>query len=82
MIFDKLYKMLSFGFSDKVIMNGYVLVGLYGNGFKLGFMCLGKDVIVFIKNGESMSVGFLFQIYLEVIKVEYVVVLIVVFNKY
>ncbi|XP_004696997.2 MORC family CW-type zinc finger protein 3 [Echinops telfairi] len=79
---DKLHKMLSFGFSDKVTMNGHVPVGLYGNGFKSGSMRLGKDAIVFTKNGESMSVGFLSQTYLEVIKAEHVVVPIVAFNNH
>ncbi|XP_063080546.1 MORC family CW-type zinc finger protein 3 [Cavia porcellus] len=79
---DKLHKMLSFGFSDKVTMNGHVPVGLYGNGFKSGSMRLGKDAMVFTKNGESMSVGFLSQTYLEVIKAEHVVVPIVAFNKH
>ncbi|XP_029794849.1 MORC family CW-type zinc finger protein 3 [Suricata suricatta] len=79
---DKLHKMLSFGFSDKVTMNGHVPVGLYGNGFKSGSMRLGKDAIVFTKNGESMSVGFLSQTYLEVIKAEHVVVPIVAFSKH
>ncbi|XP_054556260.1 MORC family CW-type zinc finger protein 3 isoform X2 [Talpa occidentalis] len=79
---DKLHKMLSFGFSDKVTMNGRVPVGLYGNGFKSGSMRLGKDAIVFTKNGESMSVGFLSQTYLEVIKAEHVIVPIVAFNKH
>uniref|UniRef100_A0A8D1GB08 MORC family CW-type zinc finger 3 n=1 Tax=Sus scrofa TaxID=9823 RepID=A0A8D1GB08_PIG len=72
---------LIFGFSDKVTMNGHVPVGLYGNGFKSGSMRLGKDAIVFTKNGESMSVGFLSQTYLEVIKAEHVVVPIVAFSK-
>ncbi|XP_053420861.1 MORC family CW-type zinc finger protein 3 isoform X1 [Nycticebus coucang] len=79
---DKLHKMLSFGFSDKVTVNGHVPVGLYGNGFKSGSMRLGKDAIVFTKNGESMSVGFLSQTYLEIIKAEHVVVPIVAFNKH
>ncbi|XP_010634882.1 MORC family CW-type zinc finger protein 3 isoform X1 [Fukomys damarensis] len=79
---DKLHKMLSFGFSDKVTMNGHVPVGLYGNGFKSGSMRLGKDAIVFTKNGESMSVGFLSQTYLEAIKAEHVVVPIVAFNRH
>ncbi|XP_076405354.1 MORC family CW-type zinc finger protein 3 isoform X2 [Peromyscus maniculatus bairdii] len=79
---DKLHKMLSFGFSDKVTVNGHVPVGLYGNGFKSGSMRLGKDAIVFTKNGETMSVGFLSQTYLEVIKAEHVVVPIVTFNKH
>ncbi|KAJ1113079.1 hypothetical protein NDU88_001338 [Pleurodeles waltl] len=43
---DKLHKMLSFGFSDKVTVNGHVPVGLYGNGFKSGSMRLGKDAIL------------------------------------
>uniref|UniRef100_A0A8C5KZ84 Morc S5 domain-containing protein n=1 Tax=Jaculus jaculus TaxID=51337 RepID=A0A8C5KZ84_JACJA len=71
---DKLHKMLSFGFSDKVTVNSHVPVGLYGNGFKSGSMHLGKDAIVFTKNGETMSVGFLSQAYLEVIKAEHVLV--------
>uniref|UniRef100_A0A8C0A3L3 MORC family CW-type zinc finger 3 n=1 Tax=Bos mutus grunniens TaxID=30521 RepID=A0A8C0A3L3_BOSMU len=71
---DKLHKMLSFGFSEKVTMNDHVPVGLYGNGFKSGSMRLGKDAMVFTKNEESMSVGFLSQTYLEVIKAEHVVV--------
>ncbi|KAG8518556.1 MORC family CW-type zinc finger protein 3, partial [Galemys pyrenaicus] len=79
---DKLHKMLSFGFSDKVTMNGHVPVGLYGNGFKSGSMRLGKDAIVFTKNGESMSVGFLSQTYLEIIKAEHVIVPIVAFNQH
>nr|XP_020769562.1 MORC family CW-type zinc finger protein 3 isoform X2 [Odocoileus virginianus texanus] len=79
---DKLHKMLSFGFSEKVTMNDHVPVGLYGNGFKSGSMRLGKDAMVFTKNGESMSVGFLSQTYLEVIKAEHVVVPIVAFNKH
>lgn len=62
-------------------MNDHVPVGLYGNGFKSGSMRLGKDAMVFTKNGESMSVGFLSQTYLEVIKAEHVVVPIVAFNK-
>lgn len=76
------FSLFSFGFSDKVTMNGHVPVGLYGNGFKSGSMRLGKDAIVFTKNGESMSVGFLSQTYLEVIKAEHVVVPIVAFNKH
>ncbi|KAM5281186.1 MORC family CW-type zinc finger protein 3 [Ctenodactylus gundi] len=79
---DKLHKMLSFGFSDKVTVNGHVPVGLYGNGFKSGSMRLGKDAIVFTKNGETMSVGFLSQTYLQVIKAEHVIVPIVAFNKH
>ncbi|XP_074070042.1 MORC family CW-type zinc finger protein 3 isoform X2 [Macrotis lagotis] len=78
---EKLHKMLSFGFSDKVSVNGRVPIGLYGNGFKSGSMRLGKDAIIFTKNGESMSVGLLSQTYLEATKSEHVVVPIVAFNK-
>ncbi|XP_067322811.1 MORC family CW-type zinc finger protein 3 isoform X1 [Anolis sagrei] len=78
---DKLHKMLSFGFSDKVTLNGRVPVGLYGNGFKSGSMRLGNDAIVFTKNGEIMSVGMLSQTFLEVTKAEHVIVPIISFNK-
>uniref|UniRef100_A0A672V063 MORC family CW-type zinc finger 3 n=1 Tax=Strigops habroptila TaxID=2489341 RepID=A0A672V063_STRHB len=71
---EKLHKMLSFGFSEKCVVNGRVPVGLYGNGFKSGSMRLGKDAIVFTKNGESMSVGLLSQTFLEVTKAEHVIV--------
>uniref|UniRef100_A0A663EAM6 MORC family CW-type zinc finger 3 n=1 Tax=Aquila chrysaetos chrysaetos TaxID=223781 RepID=A0A663EAM6_AQUCH len=71
---EKLHKMLSFGFSEKSVMNGRVPVGLYGNGFKSGSMRLGKDAIVFTKNGETMSVGLLSQTFLEVTKAEHVMV--------
>lgn len=77
---DKLHKMLSFGFSDKVTVNGHVPVGLYGNGFKSGSMRLGKDAIVFTKNGETMNVGLLSQSYLEAISAEHVVVPIVTYT--
>nr|XP_056714731.1 MORC family CW-type zinc finger protein 3 [Euleptes europaea] len=78
---DKLHKMLSFGFSDKVIMNGHAPVGLYGNGFKSGSMRLGKDAIVFTKNEDGMSVGMLSQTFLRVTKAEHVIVPIISFNK-
>ncbi|NWY73551.1 MORC3 protein, partial [Erithacus rubecula] len=71
---EKLHKMLSFGFSEKSVMNGRVPVGLYGNGFKSGSMRLGKDAIVFTKNGDTMSVGLLSQTFLEVTKAEHVMV--------
>ncbi|XP_067401385.1 MORC family CW-type zinc finger protein 3 isoform X1 [Emydura macquarii macquarii] len=78
---EKLHKMLSFGFSDKVTINGRVPVGLYGNGFKSGSMRLGKDAIVFTKNGDTMSIGLLSQTFLEVTKAEHVIVPIVSFNR-
>ncbi|XP_073702201.1 MORC family CW-type zinc finger protein 3a [Garra rufa] len=81
MDYDKMYKMLSFGFSDKETINGHVPVGLYGNGFKSGSMRLGKDAIVFSKNGESMCVGLLSQTYLQEIHAENVIVPIVSFKR-
>ncbi|XP_059356130.1 MORC family CW-type zinc finger protein 3-like [Carassius carassius] len=81
MNYDKMYKMLSFGFSDKETINGHVPVGLYGNGFKSGSMRLGKDTIVFSKNGESMCVGLLSQTYLQEIHAENVIVPIVSFKR-
>ncbi|NXX88018.1 MORC3 protein, partial [Centropus bengalensis] len=78
---EKLHKMLSFGFSEKSVMNGRVPVGLYGNGFKSGSMRLGKDAIVFTKNGEAMSVGLLSQTFLEATKAEHVMVPIVTFDN-
>lgn len=49
-------------------------VGHYGNGFKSGSMRLGRDAIVFTKNGGTKSVGFLSQTYLEAIKAETILV--------
>uniref|UniRef100_A0A8C2IC69 MORC family CW-type zinc finger 3a n=1 Tax=Cyprinus carpio TaxID=7962 RepID=A0A8C2IC69_CYPCA len=81
MDYDKMYKMLSLGFSDKKATKGHVPVGLYGNGFKSGSMRLGKDTIVFSKNGESMCVGLLSQTYLQEIHAENVIVPIVSFKR-
>ncbi|XP_051565687.1 MORC family CW-type zinc finger protein 3-like isoform X2 [Myxocyprinus asiaticus] len=78
--YDKMYKMLSFGFSDKKAKNGHVPVGLYGNGFKSGSMRLGKDAIVLSKKEESMCVGLLSQTYLHKIQAENVIVPIVSFK--
>ncbi|XP_053483629.1 uncharacterized protein LOC128609188 isoform X2 [Ictalurus furcatus] len=65
MDYDKMHKMLSFGFSDKQTVNEHVPVGRYGNGFKSGSMRLGKDAIVFSKKADTMCVGLLSQTYLE-----------------
>ncbi|MEE6467884.1 hypothetical protein FKM82_008097 [Ascaphus truei] len=78
---DKLHKMLSFGFSNKVAVNGHVPVGLYGNGFKSGSMRLGRDTIVLTKNDSGMHVGMLSQSFLEKIGAEHVIVPIISFNK-
>lgn len=71
---EKLHKMLSFGFCDKVAKKGHMPVGHYGNGFKSGSMRLGRDAIVFTKNNFTKSVGFLSQSYLEAIKAETILV--------
>uniref|UniRef100_A0A6I8QFY7 Morc S5 domain-containing protein n=1 Tax=Xenopus tropicalis TaxID=8364 RepID=A0A6I8QFY7_XENTR len=78
---DELYNMLSFGFSDKVALDGHVPIGLYGNGFKSGSMRLGKDAIVFTKNESGMHVGMLSQTYLEKINAKLVLVPIISFNE-
>ncbi|KAJ7385652.1 MORC CW-type zinc finger protein 3 [Desmophyllum pertusum] len=78
---EKLHKMLSFGFCDKVAKKGHMPVGHYGNGFKSGSMRLGKDAIVFTKNGTTRSVGFLSQTYLEAIKAETILVPIVTWDN-
>lgn len=56
-------------------------VGHYGNGFKSGSMRLGRDAIVFTKNGVTQSVGFLSQTYLEATKAETIVVPIVTWDS-
>ncbi|XP_061083129.1 MORC family CW-type zinc finger protein 3-like [Conger conger] len=81
MNYDKMHKMLSFGFSDKQAINGHVPVGLYGNGFKSGSMRLGKDAIVFSKTRDTMCVGLLSQTYLEAIRANHIVVPIVTFAR-
>ncbi|XP_075189054.1 MORC family CW-type zinc finger protein 3-like [Anomaloglossus baeobatrachus] len=81
MTVDKLHRMLSFGFSDKVAVQGHIPVGLYGNGFKSGSMRLGKDAIVLTKNDSGMHVGMLSQSYLEAVKAENVIVPIISFDK-
>ncbi|XP_058247579.1 MORC family CW-type zinc finger protein 3-like isoform X2 [Hemibagrus wyckioides] len=81
MNYDKMHKMLSFGFSDKESVKGRAAVGLYGNGFKSGSMRLGKDAIVFSKQANTMCVGLLSQTYLERTGAKNVVVPIVMFTK-
>uniref|UniRef100_A0A8C6U950 Zgc:152774 n=1 Tax=Neogobius melanostomus TaxID=47308 RepID=A0A8C6U950_9GOBI len=79
---NKLHKMLSFGFTDKGIgRTGVPAIGVYGNGFKSGSMRLGRDALIFTKNGGCQSVGMLSQTYLENIKAQSVIVPIVPFNQ-
>ncbi|CAB1347251.1 unnamed protein product [Coregonus sp. 'balchen'] len=56
--YEKMHKMLSFGYSDKKVICGKHPIGLYGNGFKSGSMRLGRDAIVFSKlqDGDTMQV--------------------------
>ncbi|XP_076857732.1 MORC family CW-type zinc finger protein 3a isoform X3 [Brachyhypopomus gauderio] len=80
MDYDKMHKMLSFGFNDKQTVNGHVPVGMYGNGFKSGSMRLGKDAIVFSKKADTMCVGLLSQTYLEQINAQHIAVPIAMFR--
>uniref|UniRef100_A0A8C6RRE5 Microrchidia 4 n=1 Tax=Nannospalax galili TaxID=1026970 RepID=A0A8C6RRE5_NANGA len=77
----KLHRMLSFGFTDKVIKKSQCPIGVFGNGFKSGSMRLGKDALVFTKNGGTLTVGLLSQTYLECIEAQAVIVPIVPFSQ-
>ncbi|KAM6923955.1 MORC family CW-type zinc finger protein 3 [Xenentodon cancila] len=79
---NKLHKMLSFGFTEKGSGRfNYQAIGVYGNGFKSGSMRLGRDALIFTKNGGCQTVGMLSQTYLENIKAQAVIVPIVPFNQ-
>ncbi|XP_045393864.1 MORC family CW-type zinc finger protein 4 isoform X3 [Lemur catta] len=77
----KLHRMLSFGFTDKEIRKSQCPIGVFGNGFKSGSMRLGKDALVFTKNGGTLTVGLLSQTYLECVQAQAVIVPIVPFNQ-
>lgn len=77
----KLHRMLSFGFTDKVEKKSQCPIGVFGNGFKSGSMRLGKDTLVFTKNGCYLTVGLLSQSYLECIQAQAVIVPIVPFSE-
>ncbi|XP_051034871.1 MORC family CW-type zinc finger protein 4 [Phodopus roborovskii] len=77
----KLHRMLSFGFTDKVIKKSQCPIGVFGNGFKSGSMRLGKDALVFTKNGCTLTVGLLSQSYLECIQAQAVIVPVVPFSQ-
>ncbi|XP_069319165.1 MORC family CW-type zinc finger protein 4 isoform X1 [Eulemur rufifrons] len=77
----KLHRMLSFGFTDKEIRKSQCPIGVFGNGFKSGSMRLGKDALVFTKNGSTLTVGLLSQTYLEYVQAQAVIVPIVPFNQ-
>ncbi|KAI9526720.1 hypothetical protein NQZ68_036513 [Dissostichus eleginoides] len=79
---NKLHKMLSFGFTEKGSGRaGHQAIGVYGNGFKSGSMRLGRDALIFTKNGGCQTLGMLSQTYLENIKAQAVIVPIVPFNQ-
>uniref|UniRef100_A0A7M4EHP5 MORC family CW-type zinc finger 4 n=1 Tax=Crocodylus porosus TaxID=8502 RepID=A0A7M4EHP5_CROPO len=77
----KLHHMLSFGFTDKAAKKNHPSIGVYGNGFKSGSMRLGKDAIVFTKNGGALSVGLLSQTYLECVHAQAVIIPLVPFSQ-
>ena len=72
----------SFGFTEKGSGKiSHQAIGVYGNGFKSGSMRLGRDALIFTKNGGCQTVGMLSQTYLENIKAQAVIVPIVPFNQ-
>lgn len=74
--------MFSFGFTEKGSGKAsQQAIGVYGNGFKSGSMRLGRDALIFTKNGGCQTVGMLSQTYLENIKAQAVIVPIVPFNQ-
>ncbi|XP_029936206.1 MORC family CW-type zinc finger protein 3-like [Myripristis murdjan] len=78
--YEAMLKMLSFGYSDKIAVNGLEPIGIYGNGFKSGSMRLGQDAIVFSKSEKASCVGMLSQSYLKEIGAEQIIVPIVSFE--
>ncbi|RXN28399.1 MORC family CW-type zinc finger 4-like protein [Labeo rohita] len=75
---NKLHKMLSFGFTEKgSSKSSHQPIGVYGNGFKSGSMRLGRDALIFTKNGGCQSVGMLSQSFLQAIKAQAVITLVV-----
>lgn len=72
----------SFGFTEKGSSKlSQTAIGVYGNGFKSGSMRLGRDALIFTKNGGCQSVGLLSLTYLEKVKAQAVIVPIVSFNQ-
>ncbi|XP_035532911.1 MORC family CW-type zinc finger protein 3a [Morone saxatilis] len=78
---ETMHKMLSFGYSDKIAVNGLEPIGIYGNGFKSGSMSLGKDAIVFSNSKSVSCIGMLSQTYLEKIEAKQIIVPIVCFER-
>ncbi|XP_016524046.1 MORC family CW-type zinc finger protein 3a isoform X2 [Poecilia formosa] len=78
---ETMHKMLSFGYSDKMAVNGLEPIGIYGNGFKSGSMRLGKDAIVFSKSKSISCIGMLSQTYLEKIGAKQIIIPIISFEN-
>ncbi|XP_008399230.1 MORC family CW-type zinc finger protein 3a isoform X2 [Poecilia reticulata] len=78
---ETMHKMLSFGYSDKIAVNGLEPIGIYGNGFKSGSMRLGKDAIVFSKSKSISCIGMLSQTYLEKIGAKQIIIPIISFEN-
>ncbi|KAM4730843.1 MORC family CW-type zinc finger protein 3a [Anableps anableps] len=78
---ETMHKMLSFGYSNKIAVNGQEPIGIYGNGFKSGSMRLGKDAIVFSKSKSTSCIGMLSQNYLEKIEAKQIIVPIISFEN-
>ncbi|XP_067103959.1 MORC family CW-type zinc finger protein 3 isoform X1 [Osmerus mordax] len=79
---NKLHKMLSFGLTEKGSGKGsHQAIGVYGNGFKSGSMRLGRDALIFTRNGGCQTVGMLSQSYLQAIRAQAVIVPMVPFNQ-
>lgn len=77
-----LTRWFSFGFTEKGSGKArQQAIGVYGNGFKSGSMRLGRDALIFTKNGGCQTVGMLSQTYLANIKAQAVIVPIVPFNQ-
>jgi len=78
------HKMLSFGHCDKVedAESGYKPIGHYGNGFKSGSMRLGTDALVFTKDVDTLTVGFLSQTFLKKINADEVLVPMTTFDQH
>ncbi|CAL8344684.1 unnamed protein product [Boreogadus saida] len=79
--YKSMHRMLSFGYSDKKVVNGKHPIGIYGNGFKSGSMHLGQDAIVLSKSKNDLCVGMLSQTYLKKIRAEEINVPIISIKK-
>ncbi|CAL8369282.1 unnamed protein product [Arctogadus glacialis] len=79
--YKSMHRMLSFGYSNKKVVNGKHPIGIYGNGFKSGSMHLGQDAIVLSKSKNDLCVGMLSQTYLERTRAEQITVPIISIKK-